>query len=90
MGRSWKEHSRINWETTGEPEGHSCSDERLKIGCLQRIADATEAMAKSYTALRSHADWLEEDRKRLQATIERLSHSNAALRGHLKRIKKQA
>lgn len=76
-----RDESRKNWEA-----GNSL--EVINAGSLQRIADATEAMAKSYTALRSHADWLEQDRKRLQATIERLNHSNAALRGHLKRIKR--
>lgn len=85
MARSWKDHSRTDWRNAGEC---TPSDDRIKIGCLQRIADATEAMAKSYNLLREERDryqrWYEQE----QQSNARLRRSNAALRGLLKRMKK--
>lgn len=84
-----KNASKVNWYTTVKQEGEYPGDENVKIGCLQRIANATEAMAENYVYLQRDRDkykrWYEQD----QATIKRLVRSNNALRGHLNRMKKR-
>ena len=83
-----KDASKKNWTAPVDKEGGYPGDENVKIGCLQRIADATEAMAKNYTDMQNSLDWLKQDRKRLQARNETLIRSNNALRGHINRMKK--
>ena len=85
MGNTYKDHSRRLWATAGSLEP---SFEALNLGCLQRIADATELAAKNHDQLQRRAEWAESRMKDLQAEVDRLRHSNAALRGHLKRIKR--
>lgn len=43
-----KDTSRKTW---GNEDGDGDISSAIKLGCLQRIADATEAMAKSYNDL---------------------------------------
>lgn len=80
--------SRVDWVTEVEKEGGYPGDENVKIGCLQRIANATEAMAQNYTNLISERDkykrWYEIE----SAEYKRLQRSNNALRGHINRMKK--
>lgn len=89
MGKSFKDHSRADWVANGVPDGQYPGHDRLQLGCLQRIADATEAMAQNYVYLQKdrdmHKRWYEQD----QATIKRLVRSNNALRGHINRMKKR-
>ena len=66
-----REASRAEWRTHGVPP---CRDE-INSGSLQRIADATEAMAQSWVELRKIA--------------ERLRRSNAALRGVITKLKRE-
>ena len=65
----------------------SFQNDDLKVGCLMRIADATEAMASRHTELIAQRDkferWYNDERKRRW----HLERSNAALRGHIKRLK---
>lgn len=88
MARSWTDHSRIEWRTTGDQDNTPPSDDRIKIGCLQRIADATELMARRYQDLIDERDrygrWYEDE----QAKNARLARSNAALRGIVNKMKK--
>lgn len=63
--------------------------DELKLGALQRIADATEAMAKRHTELIRERDSF---MRLYHAACERetkLSHSNAALRGQITRLRKK-
>lgn len=70
------------------PAAFKASIDELKIGCLQRIADASELAAKNHAALVAERDrlvrWHKEDKKR----IARLERSNNALRGVITRMKK--
>ena len=63
--------------------------DHVQIGCLQRIADATEAMAKSYADLIKERDrylrWYREE----AADKVRLHRQCAALRGHITRLKRK-
>lgn len=87
MARSWVQHSRTHWRTTGDHDDTPPSDDRIKIGCLQRIADATELMARRYQDLIDERDRYKQRYEQEQAAARCLARSNAALRGHIKRIK---
>jgi hypothetical protein len=87
MPNSWKDHSRTAWSESDE--NRLPSDERLKIGTLQRIADATEAMAKNHVALTRERDMYERMYRDRQATCERLARQVSALRGVITKLKKR-
>lgn len=85
MSETWINHSRTHWyDSSG---GKPC-DDRIRIGCLQRIADATEKMAASYDRMREDRDTCKRMYQEAVAACERLRRSNAALRGCLRRMKK--
>lgn len=75
-----KEESKANWV------GDSTA-ERINLGSLQRIADATEVMAQNYKDLIRERDdykrWYNQERE----STKRLIMSNAALKGHITRWK---
>lgn len=82
----YDDESRRKWYSgTG-----STSVEQLAVGCFQRIATATEAMAKNY--VRMEADLAEAKRLRVywQGEAERLERQRRALRGTITKLKKQA
>lgn len=79
-----REASRANITTS-----HPREIDHINCGSLQRIADATEAMAKNHVALQNDCDrykrWFnEENERRLK-----LERSNAALRGQITKLKKK-
>jgi hypothetical protein len=80
----YKEQSRQEWYREGP-----LTDEQLKIGAIQRIADATEAMAKNYVALQDERDrykgWFQEERELSGRLFRRIS----ALRGQITKLKRQ-
>jgi hypothetical protein len=61
----------------------------LQLGCLQRIASATEAMSKNFLSMSSELDrykrWYEDEKKRRAG----IALSNRALRGVITRLKKK-
>lgn len=61
--------------------------EQIYTGCLLRIADASEAMAKNYVALQNDCDTYKRFYEREKAEVKRLRRSIAALRGLLKKHK---
>jgi hypothetical protein len=63
--------------------------EEVKLGCLQRIADATEVMSRNHSALVSERDMYERwyrEQKTIAATLRRRV---AALQGVMRKQKKQ-
>jgi hypothetical protein len=80
----YKEQSRQEWyrETP-------LTDEQLKIGAIQRIADATEAMAKNYVALQNDRDRLNKLFQNEQQCTARLLRCASALRGQITKLKRQ-
>lgn len=63
--------------------------DELKLGALQRIADATELMAKRHTDLIRERDMYKrfcEDKSRYASKLER---RNAALRGQITKLRKR-
>lgn len=75
----------IQWGTTQDT---TLTTEQINIGCLLRIADATEKMAQRYDELINSRDYFKREVDRLRRENDRLGRSNASLRGHLKRAKK--
>lgn len=83
---NWMDVSRILWQVKGEPDTTN-TREKVQLGCLQRIAQATEKMALNYAALVSDRDlykrWYEEERSKKH----RLELQNRALRGQITKLK---
>lgn len=83
--KSFKEESKkSDWGTTTDAP---LNIEQINLGAMLRIADATEKMAQRHTELIDQRDYYKSERDRLWKEVNRISHSNAALRGHLRRIK---
>lgn len=82
--RNYREESRDkNWGTNGD----SLNRDQLNTGSFLRIADAMELMAKDRLQMERDLDWYRKKYQEKNETIRRLEKSNAALRGHLKRLK---
>lgn len=85
-----KEATKVDWGLTkNEGESDYPGDTNIKLGCLMRIADATELMAKNYLALQNdmamYKRWYESEKKDNATLLKR----NAALRGYINRLKKK-
>lgn len=63
--------------------------EHINAGSWQRMADAMELMAKNYLDLQRERDQWKASYEDRQISILRIRKSNAALRGHIKRLKSQ-
>lgn len=81
---SFREESRKEWSRNS-----GATVEDLNLGCLQRIADATELMAREYARLVSDRDRFERWYKESKACSARLARSNAALRGQITKLKRK-
>ena len=84
MTDSYIEESKKNWYRSS---GATTDD--LKLGCLQRIAAATETMATEYNRLIRERDRLASRVRSLNSEVDRTARSNAALRGVITRMRKQ-
>lgn len=87
----YREISRSDWgrkHHEDEPLNKSFDADSIKLGCLLRIADATEAMAKNYVNLQRDYERAQQEVKRLTANNNRMGRSIAALRGHIGRLKR--
>lgn len=85
MSNTFKDQSRVSWQPK---ENRQVTNEEINTGCLQRIADATEAMAQGYIALQNQRDqykrWYEQKSKE----SERMARRIAALQGVITKLKK--
>jgi len=84
--RSYAKESRSNWGTSSSD---ALSIEQITLGATLRIADATEAMAKSHTALIEEKERYKRWHEEKSAAYDRLERSYRAVRGHLTRIKRE-
>ena len=85
MFKSYRDISKMGWGRNAEEKDITL--EQINAGSLMRIADASERMAQRHTDLIRERDRLDGEVNRLNKMCDRLSRSNAALRGHLKHIK---
>jgi hypothetical protein len=81
---NWKDESKRDWRR--EP-GLTMDD--IKIGCFQRIADATELMAQNYSTLIEERERYRCCYNEASADLGRLRLSCAALRGVITKLKKR-
>jgi hypothetical protein len=85
--KSFKEDSKIEWGFDYK-KGETISNAHLNIGCLQRIANATEKISERYSDLIDDRDkylrWYNEEKK----VSERLANQIRGLRGTITRMKK--
>lgn len=63
--------------------------DKIQLGCLQRIADATEAMAKNHIELQREYNWMKQRKESLESANNRMARSISSLRGHITRLKKR-
>lgn len=89
---SLKEHSKTNWSrhNAADPKDEKYpGDESIKLGCLQRIADATEMMAKNHTTLQEDKERYERWYNASAKRCLKLERSAAYLRGVITKMKKK-
>ncbi len=79
---NYRESSKANWTNTGP-----ITIEHVNAGSLQRIADATELMAKNYAHLVGERDRLQQYHKNAQDEIMHLCRRISAMRGAITRLK---
>lgn len=80
------DNSKIHWGNRIEENDYP-GDEKIKIGCLQRIASAAEAMAKNHVQLQSDYNYMRERRDRYKALYEKEAKRSAAFKGWVTRYK---
>lgn len=83
-----KQATRTNWTVETSHPAKYPGDENIKIGCMQRIADATELMAKDRQKLIDDYDYLKRNRDYYRERCAKLEKSNAGLKGVITKLKK--
>lgn len=93
MGKSidLREATKVQWVHTPGPLEQNKEypgDTNIQLGCLMRIADASEKMASNYTQLQNDRDlykrWYNEERD----AKEKLYRTIKALRGVITKLKR--
>lgn len=81
---NYRDESRKGWGT----EGDGLTRDQIQTGALLRIADATELMAKTHADLAQSRDYYKKRFEEELAITRSMRKANAALRGHIGRLKK--
>ena len=68
-------------------EGQQLTFEEVQLGCLQRIASATELMAKNHDVLVRQRDWYKRSSEDLALRNDQLKRQLAAARGQVTRLR---
>lgn len=77
-----REQSKKDWESRDTAED-------LQLGCLQRIADASEKMASNYTQMQNDLEYYKTGYHRRWEVIEKKDRSISALRGQITKLRKK-
>lgn len=88
MSKSFIEHSRTKWQSTANDVTYP-GYEQMTIGCLQRIADATELMAKDRQSMIEEVESLKRDRDLYQKWYRAEVRKVTALKGVITKMKKK-
>lgn len=83
--KSLTDGSRASWLCNDEAP----TDAEIQTGCLQRIADAAELMAKNHAELVEERDRLKSWNDQKRVRIEYQSRRIAGLIGYIGRLKRQ-
>lgn len=85
--RSYREESRKDWGLA-EPTG-AMTAERIQMGAILRIADATEKMAQRHTELIAQRDRYEARAEYFEKQTLFLERRVSALKGQITKLKKK-
>lgn len=83
--KSFKEESKKNWGA--DKKGQEMSREEIAHGCLLRIADAIEVMAKRHTDLIDERNRYERYYNQETAARKRIENTLKSTKGHLTRAR---
>lgn len=83
---SLTEQSRLDWVPS---EGRTPTTEQIAVGALQRIATATEMMAKEHDRLERRAKAAESSREYWIAEHDAVRRKLIAARGQITKLKRQ-
>lgn len=83
MAESLREKSRRNWTNDANTDGN------IQLGCMLRIADATEKMAQRHTDLIEERDRLSRYYRARGEQIARLERQLSAHKGQITKLKRQ-
>jgi hypothetical protein len=86
MSESCINESKRPWEVTER----GATLEQLTLGCLQRIATATELSCKDREKMERDYRYMREDRDRYRSGLETERRRNAALRGQITKLRAAA
>ena len=86
--KSYKEESRKDYGAT-IPKNINLSIDQLNCGAILRIAEAVEKMCLDREKLERDYKYMCKRRDYFMKECDKLSRSNAALRGHIRRLKKK-
>jgi hypothetical protein len=83
---NYRAESRKEYVVNKE-EGLGLFDNELQLGAILRIADATEKMAQNWNELTADRDWWKKRYQSMEGSYNKSCKSNAALKGHITRLK---
>ena len=81
MSKTFRELSKTKWTT------ETTDREAIQLGCMLRIADATEAMSKSHIELQRDYNYMKDDRDYYRSQYHLSEKRVAAYKGHITRLK---
>lgn len=84
--RSYRTESRADWGTVDD--GPVATDQ-IKLGCMLRIADATELMSRNFVSMQNDLESTKRNRDFYREKYHQALASNAALRGVITKLKKK-
>lgn len=87
MAKSLKDHSKTNW--TVPYEERYPGDNNIIIGCMQRIAASTEAMANNHIKLQQDLDWYMKRYTEQKDEVAKLCYRIRALKANITKLKKK-
>lgn len=87
MGLDYRQRSRESWGVSAP--GTSLSTEAITLGCMQRIADATELMAKDRLRMENDLAWYKKRYDELRAENKRMANRINGFKGYIKGLKRK-
>ncbi len=82
-----RQASKVDW-ATADQKGEYPGDTNIQLGCLMRIADATEKMAKKYTDMEANLEWYKKKYAEHRQELDRMAKRIAGYQGYINRLKK--
>ncbi len=83
MSNTFKEESRKSWVPSSEMP---ITTEQIGIGCLQRIADATELMSSNFVKLQNDYEYMKKSRDSYRNDLEGAQRKITAYKGVITKL----